>query len=148
MSEITAESVRESIVALTGPLREQLDEVDKACTVKQSELNTLRELQRELRSALRAVDPNYVHPNTKSNKNGGGKKNEIAAERVNQILAQIRQAQDRLPDDGFTATTLERMFPGTSVSTFGKALHVLHDRGDIRLDHRGRGGANYWKLVG
>jgi len=148
MSEITAESVRESLAALSAPLREQLSQVEEALSKQEAEVKRLRELRSEIRGALVRVDPSYVHPSTPFSKNGGKKKNEISSERVEQILGLLRSNESRLPDEGFTATTLERMFPGVSQSTYAKALNVLHDRGDIRLDHRGRGGANYWKLVG
>lgn len=147
--DLTPEAVRERIAELSAPLREQYEAVEEAIAEKNAELLNLRELRTDIVRALSAVDPTFKtakQTEIAARKNGGHKKNEVSAERVNIVLEFIREHVDEFPE-GFTATSLERISPGTSQSTFAKALAVLHSRGDIRLDHRGRGGANFWKLV-
>jgi len=149
MSDVaTPEAVREQIAGLAAPLREQLRRVDEACAAKQAELNLLRETQRELRTALRAVDPSF-REETKAAKraptNGGGRKH-VAPETLNEILEWMGRHASRFPD-GFCASPLarERDFPW-SQATASAALITLHDSGTIRLDHRGTGGAKYYKV--
>lgn len=146
MSEVTVETVREQLAQLSAPLRAQLDQVETNLIERERELAGLRELRRELRRGLSAVDPSFAAQNGGSKKALRSKAQGVSDERVQWVLAFIREHAAEFPD-GFTATGLERIAPGVSNSTFAKSLAVLHARGDIRLDHRGRGGANYWKLV-
>ena len=52
-------------------------------------------------------------------------------------------------DGGFTVTSLRRDhgFSNYPQSTLQKAIAVLYERDLLRLDHRGRGGAHYYKVV-
>ena len=144
-SEVTA--VRAEMTAMAAPLRAKLAELEKLIEARVAELEELRGTRNEARKMLAIVDPSSV-PAKKATKT-------TVATRVSQetVAAVEKRLHDKLSevngDGGFTATSLRREhgFGDFSQSTLSKALAALHERDLIRLDHRGRGGAHYFKVV-
>src|SRR5215510_12327839 len=153
----TPESVREQLSSLIAPLHEQLAAVDAATEAKQQELNELRETQRQLRSALRAVDPNYDGPaqgkkkasaTAKAHTNGGRPAElRVAKEFMVEFEAFLREHYG--PEAELVASELAPQLNRSS-SYVSYALQALHAREVLRLDmwKRGRGGRKVYKLVG
>lgn len=141
-NEVTA--VRAEMAAMAAPLRQKLTDLEALIETRVAELETLRSTRNEARKLLAIVDPSSV-PEKKTTKTG-----RVSSETVQAVEKRLH---DKVPDvngnGGFTVTSLRRDhgFGDFSQSTLSKALAVLHERDLIRLDHRGRGGAHFYKVV-
>jgi len=145
MSElVTPEAVHERIAGLAAPLREQLAEVDEACVAKQRELAALREIQRELRGALRVIDPSFSTAAKKAKTNGGRRRR--WSPRREAFVAYLRSNAEQLNVSGFSAPQLAQTGEFGSRSNVTKLLSDLHDEGLLRLD-RVEGNAKIFKVV-
>ena len=147
MSELTPESVREQIAELAVPLREQFEAVEQSVELKQAELAELRTIRAELLRTLRHIDPSFKKPMPKKDLNGGFKAKQVAEETLQRVEVFLRAHDEEFPE-GFAASPVSRHPEFEwSQATASAALNVLHDEGRLRLDHKGLGGAKFYKLV-
>jgi hypothetical protein len=146
MSETSSASaaVREQLVALTDPLREQSIVLEREITRLEGELAELRKTRTAIRNTLQMLNPSSVPKKTTE-----PSVNNIAPATLTKVEEWLREHRDTLNQNGgFTAKALIRDGLDTiSPATLGRALLVLRDRNVVRLDHTGRGNSKWYKVV-
>lgn len=155
MTTNEATAVRAEMAALTtklaAPLREQLGKLEDLIEERVVELEELRSARNEARRMLERVDPlskpeKKTKPGPKTTTAG-----RVSPDTVNAVHSRMLEigVSDLNGNGGFTVTSLRRDFGFSDIpqSTMQKAVAVLYERDNLRLDHRGRGGAHYYKVV-
>jgi hypothetical protein len=140
------DAVESALDALAGPLRLQLGELDALILQEREELSKLSSTRSKLQKALALIDPEVVPAKKKYSARDKGVAPETLANIENWIL--VRKGELNA-NGGFSAPDLFRShgFDLVSDATLSKALGLLHERGAIRLDHRGNGGAKVYKVT-
>lgn len=141
----------------------QLEAIDGQLEEAEERVARLRESRHYVVTNLRRISPDLVpgsklgRPRTSSETSYGvaGASNPAKFERVQRWV----EEQGAQHDDGFTAVFIydelqveDRDNPEirnrVGVSAVRRVLEQLHERGVIRVDHKIRGGANVYKVIG
>jgi len=145
------DEVEKTLSEILAPTRELEEKLATRIEELEAELSETRLQRSKLKGVLRALDPIYAAQEqaSKERKASDNKRLHVSDELVGRIEKWMRQNVDEVNGNGgVTATDLSReQAIGAAQSSCSKTLQVLHDRGVVRLDHRGRGGAKYYKLV-
>jgi hypothetical protein len=145
ISESYTERLEKDLKEITGPLVQQLKDIDGEIEEMTTELSELRAHRQKLVTIVRQIDPELAPPK----KVYPAKSKSLVPvneETVEGVLAWVKLHKN---GDEFYASGLKREphFPNVSQSQLSKALNVLHDRGQIRLVRSGSGGSKYYKTV-
>lgn len=146
---LTTQAVEDALDALAAPLHAQLQTLDTMIEETTAEVYKLRSTRAKLKKALELINPAAVPAKKKeqlSQRDRG-----VAPATLTGIENWILERKEELNGNGgFSAPELFRDygFGLCSDATLNKALGLLHNREVIRLDHRGSGGAKYYKVVG
>jgi DNA-binding transcriptional ArsR family regulator len=151
VTDVPAINVDAALDEILNPLRDTLAQIDEAIaaherTIEQHkvEIAALRQQRAKPARVLAAAQrPPGKKPGPK--KNGGP--TGVAPEKLDQLTDWLRA---NLNGEAFHASGIDRRedFTLMSQATLSHALSVLADQGVIRLDHRGSGGAKFYKLTG
>jgi hypothetical protein len=144
MSEISTE-FRQQLDEMVQPLRDQLRAVDENIEMKARELADMRSARNEMMRVLKVVDPSFRHPNRPKRvvHQGAGK---VAQDKLDALADWLRQHKSEEAFSGAEIANTES-FDLMSRATVSNAVLMLADRGVLRLDHQGKGGARYYRLV-
>jgi uncharacterized protein YdcH (DUF465 family) len=163
------EQFNETIAQITQPLVQQYDEINREIEAKereferirkeqQQEIATMRKARTQLRGMLRSINPELAPT---ISKNGRPKRNpgkNVAKEKVDAFAAWLQTRAHEINEaggiyaSGIINSKNEVVRDDWTVdiahqSGISKALVALHDRGVVRLDHTGNGGAKFYKVV-
>jgi hypothetical protein len=124
-----------------APTLTHLREVEGQIKHHQDEIDKLKEIHRRLVAIERIIHPPTPQPKkTKASANGM-----VSETTLNEAIVYLRQSY---PDEEFYSTLLEADESWTpSHSHTSKILGALHERGQLRLVSRGRGGRKNFKVV-
>lgn len=158
--------LRSTLDGMLAPLRQRLKTLDESIAEHEGILEELRAARTQARRAVVALDPEGEEAAAQKAKYANNKKaptdraraseQGVSQDRLAEVEKFLRDNQRELETNGgFYAAGLSRhpgfMHLGPTESARSQlannAFKVLHDRGVIRLDHKGSGGAKYYKLV-
>jgi hypothetical protein len=143
-------NVEQALNELIAPLRERATALEAVIEKKQSELAALQAARRRVMKTLATLDPEMPAPGRKPG-SAASQNKVVAPETLERVTAWLREHQKEINGNGgFSAPTLVTQFGFDVVSraTLTHALKELHADGVLRLDHRGMGGAKFYKMVG
>ena len=124
-----------------APTLTHLREVEGQIAHHQSEIEKLREIHRKLTAIERIIHP----PEPKPKKVKGSANGMVSETTLSEAIVYLRSSY---PDEEFYSTLLEGDDGWTaSHSHTSKILGALHERGQLRLVSRGRGGRKNFKVV-
>ena len=142
ISESYTERLDKELREITGPLMEQLKDIDGEIEGMATELSELRAHRTKLITIARQINPELVPKKVTVKKEAAT----ISDEKVAEVWAWLRTNVNG--DEFYASGILKRDdFDVTSQSQLSKALVALHDRGNIRLVRQGSGGSKHYKLV-
>ena len=157
----SASQVRASIAAIIEPLRVEHERLEALINEKQTELDELRRLQREVTNARHAVDPEFAERRAAINAKrvNGIKKTKSVAHATRTGMGVSTTFADEVYDwlvsieaecpDGFVASQLARRPDRTyDQARLSNAFKYLHAQDRLRLDHLGDRNAKHFKLAG
>lgn len=144
----TPQQVREAIRESVAPIREQYRQIEQEITVHEDALVELRKLRTQtMRLLASAGVPEFVQP-SKSPKTRPAKRVDgsypISEQKLEAVQGYIGEHFDE--QSSFHAHDLSLEELGMSNATRGAALRVLHERGVLRVDRQGPGGAKFYAL--
>lgn len=154
-----AAQVRETLRALSDPLRSQLGEIEARLVEVEAERDDLKKARAEIVSVLAKFDPS-MRPNKAKPKSASASAAAEAnrargirqdVERVEWLQAYFVEHPDEF-EEGFTAHSLAgavttKIPRGLSVATAKRAIVELRDRGVVRADRVTRGGGMRYRLT-
>lgn len=140
--------LRSDLDDLLAPLRSRLSVIDALIASRETELKDLRDARRQVARMMDIADPAPAAKKkaAKTSPSGGLA---VKAETLNEVEDWLRQRASRLNSNGgFSGPTLQRDFGFDLIAkaTLRNALNQLHDQGRLLLDHRGKGGALFYKV--
>jgi hypothetical protein len=135
-----------ALAEILQPLRDQAAAAAERIAALETQLDAERATLRRIDKVLRAADPNAARPGPKPAKGSrSGMGGSVSDEAVEKVLTYL---QANLNGDEFHATGVWREADlGMSSHTVNAALHVLRERGLIRLAKRGTGGSRIYRMV-
>jgi hypothetical protein len=149
--------MQEEVTRLTQPLLDQYNGLDGEIKKREREIVSMRKARTQMRTMIRAINPELIPVNGKPKKKGV--EGAPSGERLDAFTDWLRENADEIDArGGVHASGLRNDKGGTEWPTYpqdlighqsgiSKALQVLHDRGIVRLDHVGNGGAKFFKVV-
>jgi hypothetical protein len=143
-SSITDE-LNAELAALVQPLIERVERIDEELAEISKRTTELREIRKRAETTIRNLDPSRVP--TKETPPTGFAPSETKIEELRSYLGTHR---DSLNEDGFSSADLIKRddWNGLASASYTSVLlRTLHDRGIVRLDRRGTGGAKIFRLV-
>lgn len=156
-----ADRIQQELAAITQPLVDHYEELDRDITAMQKDIIDLRKARTQLRNVLRGIDPSLVptyHSNGKKKKPDTQYNNE---ETLGALTTWMQEHRDEINAEGgvhasgiLDANGKNRRpdFNGAEIgirnqSKLSAAMRMLHEQGVLRLDHTGNGGAKFYKVV-
>lgn len=148
--------MQEEVARLTQPLLDQYNALDAEIKKYEARVSAMRRARTSMRTMIRAINPELIPVNgKKSGKNPG---NQVSAKRLASFEQWLREHSEEIDAaggvyaSGLVSAKGKIVWPGYDAdlrhqSAISKALATLHDRGVLRLDHLGNGGAKYFKVV-
>jgi len=135
-------ALREALAAAIEPIEKQLETIEQEIAELETRLNERRKDRTAARNVLRQLDPEkYGKPGPKAKKTTSGKGDNIAPEKVDELLDWLREHKN---GDEFTTSSLAADDPiGRGPASIHAALTVLQRRGLIRLDRHDRNAKVY-----
>jgi DNA-binding transcriptional ArsR family regulator len=127
------------------PLRETLARIDAEIAEHEAAIARLKQARAKPARILAAAERTPKAPGPKP----GAKKTSNAGVAPDKLAALTDWLHANTNGEAFHASGIDRRedFTLMSQATLSHALSVLADQGVIRLDHRGSGGAKFYKLV-
>ena len=131
--------------AILAPLRETLETLDTAIAEHEEAIKTLKQQRAKPARILAAAERTPVKPGPKP-KASGGANHSVSPEKLDALHEWLVANTNGEP---FHASGIDRRddFTLMSQATLSHALAMLADRGVLRLDHRGSGGAKFYALT-
>jgi hypothetical protein len=144
---ITAE-LRSELEALLGPVRERLADLDKLIEEREAELGELRQARRDAAKIVGVLDPDSV-PKKVGRPPKSSLVSHVAPDTLDRVYDWLVAHPEVSGNGGFSAPSLIRDtdFNLVSRATLTNVFAHLHEQGRLRLDHRGMGGAKFFKVV-
>jgi len=152
MSESSASetTTEEFFAGLLTPAKDRLKIVRSKRNKVERELDRLRDEEKIIVRGIRAWEPTFERNGKPGPKPTTG--SQISETRVTAVreflLAHKEELNETFPE-GFTASDVKRQpgAPEYAPDSILVAIRRLHDRGVVRLNKRGRGGAKMWVIV-
>ena len=141
ISESYTERLERDLRAITEPLMQQLKDIDGEIEGMTKELSELRAHRTKLVTIARQIDPELAPVKKVQSKAGPT----VSDKMVGEVLDWLKEHRAEI--DFHASGLMANGYDVTSASQLSKALGVLHDRGLIRLDHMGKGGAKFYRVV-
>jgi len=144
--------IADELHGLAAPIRERLERVEQELATALAVVDGLRAGRAQLRKALAAVDPTF-EPESRSGPKSNGKRTtpKLAASEgaIARAMDYFEANRAELSNgNGMTSGSLNRRADWPFSESYTKViLDTLHDRGVVRLDRKGRGGAHIFVLV-
>lgn len=142
-----ADNVRKDIAELAAPLKARLIDLRVTITAKQQELDELKQAAREAQRVLDILEP--PEPKERKTRDRSGRQS-VHPQTLANVQAWLLDHRELIDGNGgFSVPDLLKKHGLNIVSraTLTHAMNELHDIGFVRLDHKGTGGAKYWRLV-
>jgi len=151
---VDSSAIASDLHKLAEPIKERLDKVEREIETAEALLQGLKLGRAQLRHALKAVDPTYEPPDGRVGRKGAaGKRTTPPTRPSEKAVAEVTEILEKHRDeftngDGMTSGRLFRRDDWPYSESYTKViLDTLHERGVIRLDRIGRGGAHIFVLV-
>ena len=141
ISESYTERLEKDLKEITGPLVQQLKDIDGEIEGMTEELSELRAHRTKLVTIVRQIDPELAPKKVNPPK----KDALISDEKVEVVYGWLKENMNG--DEFYASGITRRPDSPSSQSQVSKALSVLHERGQIRLVRQGSGGAKHFRLV-
>jgi hypothetical protein len=144
-----ASAIAAELHELARPVRERLERVEQEIETTEVALQGLKTVRTQLRNALRTVDPTFA-PEARTRKRARTTPKQQPSEKAIATVSEYLEAHraELANGHGMTSGRLRRRDDWPYSESYTKAiLDTLHERGVIRLDHVGRGGAHVFALV-
>lgn len=131
----------EAMRAAVDPISQELTVIEERIGEAEAELTTLKALRTRGQKLLAVLDPEAAKPKPKRDSNNWT----ISDVQIENILEGIRSMNGHGP---FTCQDVSEA-TGTHVTTIHKGMKILHDRGQVRIDHLGgaRNTTKFYALV-
>lgn len=136
------------------PVTEELAMIEQRIQESEDELKALKASRTRGQKLLNILDPEAAATPKKKAKSNGSDWAHISEGKVEEILASMKSIRAREASNGhndvtFTAQDVHDR-NGIHVTTIHKALKILHERGQVRIDHLGgaRNTTKFYALVG
>jgi hypothetical protein len=154
------EQFNRAVAEITQPLVEQYENLDRTIKEREVEIVSMRKARTQLRGMLRSINPELVPTVSKNGKRKQfAKDKNVAEHKVVRFSEWLQAHAEEINASGGIHASGIINSNGTVLhddwdpeimnnqSALSKAFQMLHDRGIVRLDHRGNGGAKYYKVV-
>jgi hypothetical protein len=150
--DTAAAEMRSELEHLVEPLTGQLERTLAMIEAKESDLKELRRSASNMRRVLDLLAPEKPVVKRKRAQKGDGSPWGVHPETFANVENWLIENRERIDSDengGFSGSGLirEHGFKIVGRHTLDTVLGALHERGTIRLDHKGHGGARFWRFV-
>lgn len=135
-------ALHDALASAIEPIKQQLAQTDLEIEELEASLNQKRKDRTAARNVLRVLDPESVPAKQQSTLRP--KALNVSDDKLDALVAFLRNREN---GDAFSPRVLLEENVPMSRATVTNALHILRDRGLIRLDHMGQGGANFYRAT-
>jgi hypothetical protein len=143
--------LRDQMQDILAPLQKQAEVVDAAIAEKQTELEELRAVKRDITRLLNAANPGAKPGPRKQRRNSNGRDSNgrypVSEEKIEETLSFVKANLHGQPTFKGPDIFNHPKWTGASSATVAKVLDTLSDRGVLRLDHIDKDRSKNFALV-